>query len=156
MNKRMSRLILSLALALSLSVAALADTIRLKDGSVIRGQVIAFNNQQFTVLVGAGSRGRRSQITLYMEDVESIEFESTGNQPLTSNDDPGNRPNIQTNTNRPPVQRPAPQNTQSEVDDIPMSQPTTARPTSSRWTSRASSRTSSAVPWESSVTSCPC
>ena len=103
MKKRMFNLVVALVLALSLSVVAFADTIRLKDGSVIRGQVIAFNNQQFTVLVGAGSRGRRSQITLYMEDVESIEFESAGSTPLTSNDDMSNRPNTPTtNTNRPP------------------------------------------------------
>jgi PA-IL-like protein len=133
MNKRIFSPLVALVLALSLSVVALADTIRLKDGSVIRGQVIAFNNQQFTILVGAGSRGRRSQITLYMEDVESIEFESTGNQPITSNnDDFGNRPNTQPTTNRPPVQRPAPQNTQPDVDDTPVSQPTTSRPSSSQ------------------------
>ncbi|MDT4897442.1 MAG: hypothetical protein QOH25_2519 [Acidobacteriota bacterium] len=132
MNKRMLSPLVALVLALSLSVVALADTIRLKDGSVIRGQVIAFNNQQFTVLVGTGSRGRRSQITLYMEDVESIEFDSTGNQPVTSNDDMGSRPTPQTTTNRPPVQRPAPQNIPSEPDDTPASQPATARPSSSQ------------------------
>lgn len=121
MNKRMSRLIVALALTLSLSAVAFADTIRLKDGSVIRGQVIAFNNQQFTVLVGSGSRGRRSQITLYMEDVESIEFDSAGSVAAAAqpNDDLNNRPTAPTqNTSRPPVQRPAPQqNTQPDVDD---------------------------------------
>ncbi|MGI8656264.1 MAG: hypothetical protein ACR2LC_13730 [Pyrinomonadaceae bacterium] len=54
-----------------------ADTIRLKDGSVIRGEIVGFRDQQFTVLIGAGTRGRRSRITLYMEDVDSIEFDST-------------------------------------------------------------------------------
>src|ERR1044071_976894 len=78
MHKRILTPLVAILLALSLSASALADTIRLKDGSVIRGQVIGFSNQQFTVLVGAGSRGRRSQITIYMEDVESIEFESAG------------------------------------------------------------------------------
>jgi hypothetical protein len=137
MNKRIFSALAALALTLALSLSALADTIRLKDGSVIRGQVIAFNNQQFTVLVGAGSRGRRSQITLYMEDVESIEFDSAGSAPSTavnnSNDDLNNRP-IQPSTNtRPPVQqRPTtPQNTQPEVDDNngAASQPT-SRPSS--------------------------
>jgi hypothetical protein len=126
MKKRMSRLIVALALALSLSVAALADTIRLKDGSVIRGQIIGFRDQQFIVLVGTGSRGRRSQITLYMEDVESIEFDSAGNTtPVSTNDDLNNRPTApQTTTTRPPVQRPAPtQNTQPETDDTAAIQP---------------------------------
>lgn len=130
MNKRMSRLVVSLALVLSLSIVALADTVRLKDGSVIRGQVIAFNNQQFTILVGANSRGRRSQITLYMEDVESIEFDSAGNTPVSDNDDTGSRPTVPTTTTRPPVQRPAPtQNTQPDIDDTAASQPA-SRPAS--------------------------
>lgn len=133
MNKRMSRLIVALALVLSLSVVALADTIRLKDGSVIRGQVIAFNNQQFTVLVGAGSRGRRSQITLYMEDVESIEFDSAGSTAIQPNDDTSSRPSAPI-SNRPPVQRPTPtQNTRPEIDDTAASQPTN-RPSSSQMT----------------------
>jgi small nuclear ribonucleoprotein (snRNP)-like protein len=124
LNKRIFSTLAALALTLSLSLTALADTIRLKDGSVIRGQVIAFNNQQFTVLVGAGSRGRRSQITLYMEDVESIEFDSAGSAPATTaannnNDDLNNRPIQPATTTRPPVQqRPTtPQNTQPDVDD---------------------------------------
>ncbi|MGB7921689.1 MAG: hypothetical protein WCF57_00460 [Pyrinomonadaceae bacterium] len=71
--------LLALALIMCLSAPSLADTIRLKDGSVIRGQVVGFKDQQFTVLVGAGARGRRSTISLYMEDIESIEFESTAN-----------------------------------------------------------------------------
>jgi hypothetical protein len=132
MNKKMSRLIVALALILSLSAVAFADTIRLKDGSVIRGQVIAFNNQQFTVLVGTGSRGRRSQITLYMEDVESIEFDSAGSTAAAQpNDDMNNRPiaNTAPPTTRPPVQRPTPtQNTQPDVDDT-ASQPS-SRPAS--------------------------
>ena len=65
---------LALALALSTAAAAFADTIRLRDGSVIRGQIIGYKDQQFTVLIG-GARGRRSRITIYMEDVDSIEFD---------------------------------------------------------------------------------
>jgi hypothetical protein len=133
MKKRIFSSMVALALALSLSVAALADTIRLKDGSVIRGQVIGFNNQQFTVLVGGGSRGRRSQITLYMEDVESIEFDSAGSQPgVAANDDMSNRPASPTiTTTRPPVQRPATQQpTQAEPDDTTAASQPTSRPSS--------------------------
>ena len=64
------------ALVLVLFVPAFADTIRLKDGNVIRGQVIGFRDQQFTVLVGSGAQGRRSRTLVYVEDVESIEFDS--------------------------------------------------------------------------------
>ena len=66
----------SFALVVALFVPALADTIRLKDGNVIRGQVIGFRDQQFTVLVGSGAQGRRSRTLIYVEDVESIEFDA--------------------------------------------------------------------------------
>ena|SRR5918911_816239 len=81
----------ALALALVLSLPVMADTIRLKDGSVIRGQVIGFKDQQFTILVGAGARGRRSRVTIYMEDVESIEFDSATSAAVATitNDDTG-------------------------------------------------------------------
>lgn len=72
----LARPLVALALVLSLSAVALGDVIRMKDGQVIRGQIVSFRDQQFTVLIGAGAGGRRSRITLYMEDVESIEFES--------------------------------------------------------------------------------
>ena len=71
----LTRPLAALALVLSLSAAALGDVIRMKDGQVIRGQIVAFRDQQFTVLVGRGERGRRSRMTIYMEDVESIEFD---------------------------------------------------------------------------------
>lgn len=102
------------AVVLALLVPALADTIRLKDGNVIRGQVIGFKDQQFTVLVGSGSQGRRSRTLVYVEDVESIEFDSatTAAAAGLSNDDTQGsnpapvsqvpRPTQQTD-NRPPV-----------------------------------------------------
>src|SRR5688500_20061752 len=74
--KKTFRLLLSVSLLLSLATPLLADTIRLKDGSVIRGQVIGFKDQQSTILIGGNARGRRGQTTVYVEDVESIEFDS--------------------------------------------------------------------------------
>jgi hypothetical protein len=128
MNKRILTPLVALILVFCLGAAAIADTIRLKDGSVIRGQVIGFRDQQFVVLVGSGARGRRSQITIYMEDVESIEFDSAGNASLnTGNDSAVNRPTTTPTQNRPPVQqpRPQPQNTQPDIDTTP--QPTSTQ-----------------------------
>jgi hypothetical protein len=125
MNKRIFTPLVALMLVLTLCMVAFADTIRLKDGSVIRGQVIGFKDQQFVVLVGAGARGRRSQITLYMEDVESIEFDSAGSNPVITDNNAGqnSRP-VTPNTSRPPVQQPDnTQDTGSDVDNTP-SQPT--------------------------------
>ena len=74
---RFARPLAAVAVTLALSAVCLADTIRMKDGQVIRGQIVGFRDQQFTVLIGSGGRGgRRSRITLYMEDVDSIEFDS--------------------------------------------------------------------------------
>ena len=83
--KKTFPLLLSTLLLISLSTPLLADTIRLKDGSVIRGQVIGFKDQQFTILIGGNARGRRGQTTVYVEDVESIEFDSnSGNVSATA------------------------------------------------------------------------
>src|ERR687893_535799 len=68
--------VFAVALALCAPAAVFADTIRLRDGSVVRGQIIAYKDQQFTVLIGSGQRNRRSRMTIYMEDVESIEFDN--------------------------------------------------------------------------------
>src|SRR5205814_46086 len=76
--RKLARPLAALALALGLCAVSLGDTIRLKDGQVIRGQIVSFRDQQFTVLIGSGTRGRRSRVTVYMEDVESIEFDSAG------------------------------------------------------------------------------
>jgi hypothetical protein len=81
--KQFTTSIIAVLFILALSADALADTIRLRDGTTIHGQIIAFKDQQFTVLIGAGTRGRRSRLTLNIEDVESIEFDSalSGGQP---------------------------------------------------------------------------
>ncbi len=63
MKKFFVRAVVAFALVFAVSVPVLADTIRLKDGSVIRGQIVSFKNEQFTILVGSGARGRKSRIT---------------------------------------------------------------------------------------------
>src|SRR3954468_22123762 len=76
MIRRVPRTLFALSLALVLAASALGDTIRLKDGQVIRGQIVSFRDQQFTVLIGAGAAGRRSRVTVYIDDIDSIEFDS--------------------------------------------------------------------------------
>jgi hypothetical protein len=103
--KKTVRLLLSTLLLISLSTPLLADTIRLKDGSVIRGQVIGFKDQQFTILIGGNARGRRGQTTVYVEDVESIEFDSNnGNAGAT--DDSSARNNVPMSRPSTPVNQP--------------------------------------------------
>jgi hypothetical protein len=111
--KKTFRLLLSILLLVSISTPLLADTIRLKDGSVIRGQVIGFKDQQFTILIGGNARGRRGQTTVYVEDVESIEFDSNnGNAGAT--DDSTARNNVPMSRPSSPVMQP---NTSNNVPD---------------------------------------
>ena len=105
--KKTFRLLLSTLLLVSLVTPVLADTIRLKDGSVIRGQVIGFKDQQFTILIGGNARGRRGQTTVYVEDVESIEFDSTPGSGTVSEESTARN-------NPPPMSRPASPNTQPD------------------------------------------
>src|SRR5882672_12470322 len=108
MKRFFFRPLLVIVLALGVSLPALADTIRLKDGSVLHGQVVGFKDQQFTVLLGSGARGRKSRITVFMEDVESIEFDSTGGASSASDDSgPSNtQPSYQPPSNTQPSYQP--------------------------------------------------
>ena len=104
MKKFLLRSMLILAIALGASLTVLADTIHLKDGSVIRGQIISFKNEQFTILVGSGARGRKSQITVYMEDVDWIEFDNAaGGGDMSSNTTPTSQPQSQPTPNTQPT-----------------------------------------------------
>lgn len=130
MRKRCLTTLLAAALVLGLGASVVADTIRLRDGSVIRGQIVAFRDQQFTVLIGSGARGRRSQITLYMEDVESIEFDNTssaaGTAAETGNDGAAvydaERTTTPSNTRTAPVE--TPRTTTAPSNTTPRSNPT--------------------------------
>ncbi len=104
MKKSLAPRVLALPLIVLLAVVpVLADTIRLKDGSVLHGQVIGFKDQQFTILLGSGARGRRSRIMVYMDEVESIEFDAATTAAAASlaNDDTGSGGNIQEPTTQP-------------------------------------------------------
>jgi hypothetical protein len=122
------RLLLAFALLLSLAMPLLADTIRLKDGSVIRGQVIGFKDQQFTILIGGNARGRRGQTTVYVEDVESIEFDANTGSASNTED--------LTAQNNPPAMRPTNSNNPS---DSTTSSPRPIEPQPASSTSPASS-----------------
>jgi len=124
--KKFSCALFALFLTVSLVAPTLADTIRLKDGSIIRGQVIGFRDQQFTVLIGAGSKGRRGRTTVYVEDIESIEFDSatTAAAAALANDDsssPSREPAMQ------PTRTTVPDTSSTSRDTNP--QPVSSAPT---------------------------
>jgi len=95
--KKISYPLFAVVLVFALIVPAIADTIRLKDGSVIRGEVIGFKDQQFIILIGSGAKGRRSRTSIYVEDIESIEFDSatTAAASVLANDDTGSGSSVE-------------------------------------------------------------
>jgi hypothetical protein len=61
-------------MALTMTVFTFGDTIRLKDGSIIKGKIVSFGDGKFVVLVGDGTRQR--QLNFSAGEVESIAFDS--------------------------------------------------------------------------------
>ena len=57
-----------------ISVSAFADTIRLKDGSIIKGKIVRFSGGTFSIEIGEGARMRK--MTFSVDEVESISFDS--------------------------------------------------------------------------------
>lgn len=62
-------------LILTLAGLAVADTIRLKDGSIIKGRIVAFGGGKFVVAIGDGSRKR--ELTFISDEVDSISFDDS-------------------------------------------------------------------------------
>lgn len=98
------RVICVFCLMFSLVSLTLADTIRLKDGSIIKGKIVNFTGGKFTVVIGDGSRQR--QMNFYSDEVESIEFDATllnvaDNKPPTQLPVKNNSSTDNTNTTKP-------------------------------------------------------
>ena len=99
--KRMRWGITPAFLVLALALTAFADTIRLKDGGIIKGKVTGFNGGSFVISVGDGAR--RRELKFPAADVESIQFDSPA-EPVSANGPPN-----QPASYNPPVSRsPAP------------------------------------------------
>lgn len=119
------------AIILSFSVLSFADTIRLKDGGVVKGKVVGFRGGQFVISIGDGSRQR--QMTFFSDEIEAIEFDSqtavttaAGNNPVmnipTQSSVPATNPPkvIQTDTAGTTTTNPAPVNpTNSTTNPLP-------------------------------------
>lgn len=75
LQSKIFRLLFVFSLVFSLSVLAFGDTIRLKDGGIIKGKIVSFTGGQFVIVVGEGQRERRLSFTA--EEVASIEFDSS-------------------------------------------------------------------------------
>lgn len=74
-------LFFSLITALVIVPMAMGDTLHLKNGSVLKGKVTNFADDQFTVMLDTGSGRFVSKATVYMGDVARIEFDSAAAAP---------------------------------------------------------------------------
>lgn len=85
-------LFICLAVVSLIGSAALADTVKLKDGSVLKGKVISYNERKFTIEVSIG--GAISQHVIPVEEVESVDFDSIdlGTVSRVDPSRPGERP----------------------------------------------------------------
>lgn len=117
-----ARLVLAILLIATLAAAAFADTLRLKDGSLIKGRIVSFGGGKFTVVVGDGSRQR--QMTFDADEVESIQFDG-----LAAKSDPtaGREPQF-VQTSAPPKNNPRVITTDTTAASPPKSQPVKTLP----------------------------
>jgi len=76
-KSKITRVVCAVFLTFSMTILAFADTIRLKDGSVIKGKIVSFGGGKFTVVIGDGTRTR--QLNFNASEVESILFDSDTN-----------------------------------------------------------------------------
>ncbi len=67
--------IISIAVASLLTTTLYADTIRLKNGSTLRGRVLRFDGKEFTVMI----EGTQSRAFVSSNDVVSIDFDEPTN-----------------------------------------------------------------------------
>lgn len=72
-SKPVFSLVLCLAAVSLIGSATLADTIKLRDGSVLKGKVVSYTQRKFTIEVNIG--GAVSQHVIPVEEVESVEFD---------------------------------------------------------------------------------
>jgi hypothetical protein len=73
MRKSLILLLLSVVI---LSQTVTADTIHLKNGSVLKGKVSSFADDQFVIVLDTGSGRYMSKATVFMGDVSRIDFDS--------------------------------------------------------------------------------
>ncbi len=81
-KSKIYRFAFAISLIISMLGLTFADTIRLKDGSIIKGKIVSFGEGKFTIVIGDGTRQR--QMNFFADEIETIEFESV-TMPTNSN-----------------------------------------------------------------------
>lgn len=149
------RLIVALLVVGSLAVVASADTLKLKNGSVIKGKVISFVQGEFTVLLDLGGSSKRStsRMIIAAEDIESIEFDGSDATPSAAGSDRESTREVTREAAPPPTRSAAPK------PEAPAPPPPTEEPATSESSTKSSSlpviaekevRVAAAADWSSS------
>lgn len=123
-----------------LAVTAFADTLRLKDGSIIKGKITNFDSGKFVVVIGEGSR--RREMTFLASEVESIQFDSpmvnpqnTSPTPRTASyKDPVKTPPVKVITTDTTVPQTRPDNSGGKLKPIAWTVKVLADNTANGWT----------------------
>src|SRR5689334_1681200 len=89
MHKRFFVALMALALA---APVAQADTIHLKNGSVLKGKVASFADDQFIIMLDTGSGRYLSRAMVFVGDVARIEFENAPADSASRDTSPVPRP----------------------------------------------------------------
>jgi PA-IL-like protein len=135
MRSIFSRVLFMLASIFVLSAAGLADTIRLKDGSIIKGHIVSFASGSFVVEIGEGSR--RRQLTFTVGEIQAISFDPSSPATATNRNasytEPEQKPIV------PPVvvqndPKPSPPASTEKMKPIEWNVRVTADNTSNGWT----------------------
>jgi hypothetical protein len=84
-RKPVVSLIICLATVSLIGSSSLADTVKLRDGSILKGKVVSYTQRKFTIEVYIG--GAISQHVVPVEEVESVEFDQ-GDQGAISRAEP--------------------------------------------------------------------
>lgn len=150
-KSNLPRAFFSFCLIAFISFSALADTIRLKDGSIIKGKIVSFGGGKFVVAIGDGSR--RREMSFAAGDIESIQFDrdeavasrpvKTSNQTVFKNTSqttvPSTNPRVVATETAPPKStptqvKPAPPTSTAITKPVVVSVKVLADNTSNGWT----------------------
>jgi hypothetical protein len=74
-KKTLIKSLFCLTLMFFVGVVAFGDTIRLKDGSILKGKVVSYGQGKFTIIVYIG--GTPSKHIISVEEIDSVEFDSS-------------------------------------------------------------------------------
>lgn len=115
-KSRFLRVAAALLLLLCFVFLALADTIKLKDGSIVKGKVTGFREGKFEIQIGEGTRQRK--MSFFADEIDSIDFDSQSAP--AANTAPSNRVIVTNSTPSPTPKPPANSNTNSNKTNNPM------------------------------------